>query len=103
MLHLESTPDGLILPIQAQPKARRNGVTGAHAGRLRVAVTAPPEKGKANKAIVQVLAAALNLKRSQLSIVAGTTSSQKKCLVTGVTADDLQRRLSACIGLEEGG
>jgi uncharacterized protein len=98
MIDFEPASDGgLILPLLAQPKARQNAVTGEHDGRLKVAVTEAPEKGKANKAIVKVLAAALGLKKSQLEIVAGEASQRKKCRVMGIAPDDLRRRLAAAL------
>ena len=101
MIDLEPTSVGVILPIQAQPKARRNGINGVHAGRLKIAVTAAPEKGKANQAILKVLARVLQIKRSQLSIIAGEVSSHKKCLVRGVAIDDLRRRILECVSLSD--
>ena len=93
MIDLEPTDAGIILPIQAQPQAHRNGISGLHAGRLKIAVTEAPEKDKANKAILKVLAGVLQIKRSQLSIVSGAVSSRKKCLVEGIAIDDLRRRI----------
>jgi hypothetical protein len=95
MIELEAVVDGVILPLLAQPKARRNGVVGHHAGCLKVSVTAAPEKGKANKAIVKVLAEALGVRKSQLSIVAGETSPRKKCHVSGISLDELHQRIAA--------
>lgn len=89
---LELRKDGVVLPVKAQPGAKKNAVTGSHAGQLKVSVTQAPEKGKANAAIIDVLAAELALKRSQISLIAGETSSQKKFLVTGITVDELQER-----------
>ncbi len=97
MIDLQETPQGVVVPVQAQPGARQNAVTGEHAGRLRVAVTQAPEKGKANKALIAVLADALGLKKSQVALVAGETSSQKKFLVTGVSLPELSRRLTVCL------
>ena len=65
------------------------------AGALRVAVTAPPEKGKANAAIGAVLAESLGCRSSQIALISGETSRQKRFLVIGVTPDDLRRRLAA--------
>lgn len=98
MLQIEPRADGILLPVQAKPKAGRNALAGVHAGRLKVAVTAAPEKGKANAAVLDVLAAALGLKRSQLSLIAGETDPRKTVLVTGVTADDLRGRVAAALG-----
>jgi uncharacterized protein len=62
VIALESHGDGVILPVRAQTGARRNGIQGEHAGMLKVSVTAAPAKGKANKAIQEVLAEQLNLR-----------------------------------------
>ncbi len=93
MVSLEETSAGIVLPVKAQPGARRNGVVGEHAGSLRVAVTQAPEKGQANDAIIEVLADLLELKRNQLRLVSGTTSSLKRFLVTGVSLAELQQRI----------
>ncbi len=93
MIELQSTTEGIILPVHAQPGARKNGITGVHAGRLKVAVTQAPEKGKANQALVKLLAELLGIKRSQITLVAGETSSQKKFLITGVDPATLERKL----------
>ena len=93
MIRLEETSAGIVLPVKAQAGARRHGVVGEHAGLLKVAVTQAPEKGKANEAIMEVLADRLALKRSLLQLVSGATSSQKRFLVTGVSLDDLTQRI----------
>lgn len=94
MVALETTAEGVILPVRAQPGSRKNGVTGVHEGRLKVAVTQVAEKGKANEAIVAVLVKTLGLKPSQLQLVSGSTSALKKFLVSGVTFDELSARVA---------
>ncbi|MCA9019026.1 MAG: DUF167 domain-containing protein [Planctomycetaceae bacterium] len=100
-LHLDETESGILLPVQAQPKARRNAITGIHDGRLKVSVTAAPEKGKANAAIVQLLARELDLSKSSVAVHSGETSSRKKILISGLPATRLEERLTAI--LREGG
>jgi uncharacterized protein (TIGR00251 family) len=95
MIAIVEHPQGCILPVRAQPGARRNGVLGEQAGSLKVAVTAPPEDGRANKALIEVLRKALGVKRSQIEIVSGVTSREKRVLVLGMTTQDLQTRLRA--------
>jgi hypothetical protein len=103
MIELQQTSDGVILPVQAQPGARKNGITGVHAGRLKVAVTQAPEKGKANKALVKLLAEALMIKRSQIALLAGETSHHKKFLIAGIDRATLERRLSTLSPPSQGG
>jgi len=88
---------GLLLLVLAKPKSSRNALLGVHDGRLKAAVTAAPEKGKANAAVLNLLAKALGLKRSQLSLAAGDTDPRKAVLVAGVTADDLSARIASAL------
>ena len=50
MIAVTDHPDGCVLPVRAQPGARKAGVLGEQNGALKVAVTAPPEDGRANRA-----------------------------------------------------
>jgi uncharacterized protein len=93
MIQISEHPEGCIVAVRAQPGAKRNGVFGEQASCLKVAVTAPADKGRANEAIVLVLADALNLKRSQIELVGGSTSRSKKFLLRGISADDLRKWL----------
>ncbi|MDZ4783641.1 MAG: DUF167 domain-containing protein [Planctomycetia bacterium] len=96
-VRLEQRTEGVILPVKASPGARENALRGVHDGQLKVSVTAAPEKGKANKAIIEVLARTLDLKRSQIEIIAGETSSEKKFLIRDCTAEDLAIRLTTAL------
>jgi uncharacterized protein (TIGR00251 family) len=97
MLELKETNDGVLLPVQAQPKARRAGVVGLHGGRLKVAVTEAPEKGKANEAIAEVLAEALSLRPAQVQLARGATSTKKVFLISGIALEELQQRIGAIL------
>jgi len=94
---LESTAEGVVVPVQAQPGARRSGIVGMHAGRLKVAVTQVAERGKANAALCEALADALGLKRSQVTLVSGPTNPQKRFRVTGITPEELRERIAAAL------
>ncbi|HUT89132.1 MAG TPA: DUF167 domain-containing protein [Thermoguttaceae bacterium] len=90
---LEPHPEGAILPVRAHAGARRNEIRGEQNGMLRVSVTQAPEKGKANKALIAVLSQGLSLKKSQIELISGATSPQKRFLVREVTTDQLQERI----------
>ncbi len=93
MISLEAHAEGTILPVRAHAAARRNQVGGEHNGALQVSVTQAPEKGKANQAIVALLAKALNLRKSQFELLAGETARDKRFLVRGMTPVELAVRL----------
>lgn len=93
MIAVTAHAEGSILPVRAQPGARKNDVLGERAGSLRVAVTAAPERGKANAAIAEVLAETLGCKPSQIALLAGETSREKRFLLAGMTVRELQERL----------
>jgi uncharacterized protein len=95
MIAIEPHPEGVVLPVRAQPGSRVNGFRGEHQGALKVSVTQVAEKRKANEAIIEVLAKALALRRSQIELVSGETSPQKKFLVRGITVEQLRERILA--------
>jgi uncharacterized protein len=98
VIQLGEHPDGCLLPVRAQPGARKSGVLGEQAGALKVAVTAPPEDGRANKALVEVLAEALGLRRSQVELAAGATGRDKRFLLRGMPKAELEDRLRGLVG-----
>lgn len=79
---------GHLLSIRVTPKSARDEVTGLYtaadgAVSLAVKVSAPPDKGKANKAVIETLARATGLPKSAFSLVAGETDRNKTILITG--------------------
>jgi uncharacterized protein len=97
VITLNSLPEGVLLHVRAQPGARASGVRGEHDGALKVSVTQVAEKGKANKALVAVLCKALQLRKSQLQLIAGETSSHKRFLVREIAVADLRSRIEAAL------
>jgi hypothetical protein len=98
MIAITDHAEGCILPVRAQPGARRTGVQGEQNGALKVAVTAPPEDGRANQALIEVLRDVLRLKRSQVELLSGLTSRDKRFLIRGVTRAELAQQLSGLLG-----
>lgn len=91
MLELTQTQDGVILLVKAQPGARKNEVAGERNGRLIVKCTQAPEKGKANDAIIEILAKALDVRKSRISLVSGQTNSEKKFLIEDAGIEEIER------------
>jgi|TARA_B110000881_G_scaffold140836_1_gene124184 uncharacterized protein (TIGR00251 family) len=87
---VQSTLDGAVmLEVEVQPGAKRQGIVGFNEwrGRLTVAVRAEAQKGKANNAVLHVLSTSLNIPKTQLRIVGGTTSRSKKVRIENISAD----------------
>ncbi len=97
MTALTAHADGCVIAVRAQPGARRNGVVGEHHGAIKVAVTAPADRGRANDALEAVLATAFGLKQSQIELFSGLTSRDKRFLLRGVSADEARQRLRALL------
>jgi uncharacterized protein (TIGR00251 family) len=93
MIDVAPHAQGSVLRVRAHPGARKNSVIGEHAGALRVAVSAPPARGKANAALAHVLADALGCKSSDIQLLSGETAREKRFLVAGLAAEALRARL----------
>ena len=93
MIQISDHVDGCVLAVRAQPGAKKDAVLGERNGAMRVAVTAAPERGKANEAIVEVLAEALKCRRSQITLLSGETSRDKRFLIEDATPESLRNAL----------
>ena len=86
-----------VLRVKAVPGARRDEIVGLLGDRIKVRVAAPPEDGKANAAIVSLLAKALGLVERDLELVQGTSNPMKTFLLR-----DGATRIEAIVGLLRG-
>jgi uncharacterized protein len=89
----EVTDDGVILSVHAQPGAGRTQITGRHGAALKVRVAAPPEHGRANRALAEVLADEFGVAVSEVSLVAGESSRTKRFLLAGIDPEAFDRTL----------
>ena len=81
------------LNVKVVPGASRDRVVGRYGDAVKVQVAAPPEGGKANKAVVTLLAEALGVKAAQVRLVRGHGQSRKVIEVEGLSQGDLDARL----------
>jgi uncharacterized protein len=92
---VNATGDGVDLLVHVQPGARRSGVVGLHGGRLKVAVAAPAIDGRANAALLALLAVAAGLPARSVTLVAGAGSRDKRVHLANVDPEALRARLAA--------
>jgi len=89
------TDAGTYLVVYVQPGAKRSGVIGEHDGALKLRVASPPEKGKANEAVIETIAEYLGVRPRDIELVAGMTSRRKTLLIQPLTADQVMDRISS--------
>jgi uncharacterized protein (TIGR00251 family) len=95
VIELQDHAEGCVLAVRAQPGARRNAVVGERTGVLKIAVTAPADRGRANQALEEMLADALGLKKSQVQLLSGPTRRDKRFLLRGLSVDQARARLTS--------
>jgi uncharacterized protein (TIGR00251 family) len=86
-------PEGALLRVRVQPRARRDEVVGWQGAALRVRVSAPPADGRANQAVIALLAQALGLPRSSIGLVSGAASRDKLVSVGGRSLEEVRALL----------
>jgi uncharacterized protein (TIGR00251 family) len=94
-------PSGVAVALRVTPNAARERIEGIATDAdgnayLKIAVTVPPENGKANAAVIKLIAKDLRLPKSALSIANGAQARRKTLVIAG-DANDLQIKLNAKI------
>jgi uncharacterized protein (TIGR00251 family) len=92
-IRIEQHGDDVLIHVKAVPGASRDQIAGAVGDRLKVRISAPPEGGKANKAICRVLANALGVKAKEVSIESGQMSPEKVIRIAGARAEEIAAKL----------
>jgi uncharacterized protein (TIGR00251 family) len=90
---LVSRPEGTVFRVRVSAGASRDAVRGQHGGALKVSVSAAPEKGRANAALLKVLSKAMGISHKDLSIVSGESDRNKKLLLEGRGVEETESLL----------
>jgi uncharacterized protein (TIGR00251 family) len=91
---LRRTAGGVLIDLRVQPRARRTALACDEARVLKAAVTAPAEDGKANAAVIELMAREWRLAKSAIEVVRGATARQKVLAIAG-QPDSLAAGISA--------
>lgn len=94
LLDIVTTKSGIILSVRTQPHSSKNRIIGEYGGRLKLAVTAVAEKGKANKAVIELLAETFHINESSIHIISGESSRDKRLMIEGLTPDKAKSLLN---------
>ena len=87
---VRSHPDGAMLTAWVTPAARRSELAGFYGDAIRIRVTAPAERGRANRAVIELLEKQL---RCRVRLIGGAGSRRKRLVAPGLTEDELIARL----------
>jgi len=90
-LKITEVKGGVTFAVQVVPRASRNEIVGVHGDALKVCLTAPPVEGRANEALVVLLAQRLGIRKRQVEIVAGATSRRKMIRVIGLSPQEVEK------------
>jgi len=92
-LTIREVGGGVVLAVKVVPGSSRSSIGGLLDGMLKVKISVPPEKGKANQCLVKFLAKQLGVKRNAIRIISGQTRPVKRVEVLGISAETLQKKL----------
>ena len=84
---ISASENGVQLVVKISPGASRTKIMGPYGDCIKIAVQAPPEKGKANSALIAFLAKILKTSKQNISIRTGLTSPQKVLFIENITAN----------------
>lgn len=90
---IRATAEGVELDVLIAPRASRNKIGNVHDNRLKIAVTAAPVDGAANSAVIELLAKALRVPKSSVTLLRGQTAKRKTLLVRGIDSELARERL----------
>lgn len=86
----KNNSDGLIINIKVAPRSSRSGITGSYGDGLKVRLTSPPVKGKANKELIEVLAKEFRIRKKDVEILSGEKSKNKIVKLYGVKCNKMK-------------
>jgi uncharacterized protein (TIGR00251 family) len=91
---IQDIDGGVVFTAKVVPGSSRTCVCGLLDGMLKIKISAPPEKGKANRSLIEFLAKQLGVKKNAISIISGQTNPIKQVQVLGVSSDNLIEKLN---------
>ena len=92
--YLKNENEGLCLYVKVIPGSPKNQISGFHDGLLKVKISSPPEKGKANSELISFLSKVLNIPKKHIVLLKGDSKQKKKILLKGIPltkADNMVR------------
>jgi len=93
MVAIQETSTGATFEVRVHPRAKKSAITGKLGDALKLSLTSPPIDGKANEACIEFFAKLLKVPRSSVTIASGQRSRQKVIRVSGLSAEEVRKRI----------
>jgi len=93
-LTIQEVDNGVVFTAKVVPGSSRTAICGLFDGMLKIKISAPPEKGKANQCLVEFLAKQLGVKKNAIHLVSGQTNRVKRLQVSGISSAMLLKKLN---------
>lgn len=97
MIRIQQSGDSVTFAVKVHPKARRERISGMLGDALKLEITAPPIKGKANEACIGFFTDFLKVPHSSVTIAAGLSSRNKVIRITGLSAATVERAFATAL------
>jgi uncharacterized protein (TIGR00251 family) len=101
-MNLVQKEGGVLLRVKVVPNSSRTQFAGMLGDAVKIKVAQPPEDGKANDAVVRLIAEALGIAPSRVSVTAGHTRPQKEIQIAGLTVEEVDGTLAAALVKKQG-
>ena len=95
MAYYTETADGVVINVKAQPRSSKSGIDGLAGDAVKVRIRSAPVDGKANEELVETIADAFDLPKSRVEFRSGETSKQKRILLRGISAANVESIMAA--------
>ena len=93
-LTVQEVDGGVAFTTKVVPGSSRTAICGLLGGMLKIKISSPPEKGRANKCLLEFLAKQIGVKKTDVSIISGQSSQVKSVQVLGISAQTLLEKLN---------
>ena len=90
-LNIRQTTEGVIITVKVVPASSKTAVAGVLDGALKIKIAAQPEKGKANRQLIEFMAGRLGIRKKDVTILAGKTNPVKQIQISNVVTADIER------------
>ena len=93
-LAIQHVQGGVVFTAKIVPGSSKTTVCGLLGDMLKIKISAPPEKGKANQQLIELIAKKLGLKKQAVSVISGQTNPVKEIQICGMSGDELIEKLN---------